>query len=137
LFLNKINVRILSNHFLFTAIISCGSCATTNKINALKPEADDAVPLVYENNPSFINLPISVKLKDRESNQYSFSRIDLWGQYHWGRWHWNESLETTNNNYIWKGEEKIKTILPFKSCKNTELAPKNGDEGSMILESLI
>jgi hypothetical protein len=33
----------------------------------LKPEPDDATPLVYESIPSYINLPISVKLKDIEN----------------------------------------------------------------------
>lgn len=48
-------------------IFSLSSCSTTNKIAALKPEPDDASPLVYENISSFINLPISVKLKDVEN----------------------------------------------------------------------
>jgi Domain of unknown function (DUF4403) len=43
------------------------SCSTTQKIAALKPEPDDASPLVYENTTSFIDLPISVKLKDVEN----------------------------------------------------------------------
>jgi hypothetical protein len=43
------------------------SCSTSNKIAALKPEPDDASPLVYETTASFINLPISVKLKDIEN----------------------------------------------------------------------
>lgn len=51
--------------FLIVFLIS--SCSTSNKIAALKPEPDDASPLVYETTPSFINLPISVKLKDVES----------------------------------------------------------------------
>lgn len=50
---------------LLTALIT--SCSTTDKIATLKPEPDDASPLVYENTPSFINLPISVKLKDIEN----------------------------------------------------------------------
>ena len=33
----------------------------------MKPEPDDATPLVYESIPSYINLPISVKLKDIEN----------------------------------------------------------------------
>ena len=43
------------------------SCSTSQKIATLKPEPDDASPLIYDNNPSFINLPITVKLKDIES----------------------------------------------------------------------
>ena len=49
-----------------TAILFFG-CSSTQKIDALKPEPDDAVPLVYENSPSFINLPVTIKLKDIEN----------------------------------------------------------------------
>ncbi len=58
---------------LFTLItIIVTSCSSTNKINALKPEPDDASPIVYENNPSFINLPINIKLKDIENGTNSY-----------------------------------------------------------------
>ncbi|MGA9637988.1 DUF4403 family protein [Flavobacterium sp.] len=53
--------------FIVTSILIV-SCSTTNKINALKPEPDDASPIVYENTPSFINMPINVKLKDIENS---------------------------------------------------------------------
>jgi len=50
---------------LFTLVtVSCAS--TSQKIAALKPEPDDAVPLTYSNTPSYINLPVSIKLKDIE-----------------------------------------------------------------------
>ena len=52
---------------LLGSILFVSSCATTNKIDALKPEPDDATPLVYENTASYINMPISVKLKDIEN----------------------------------------------------------------------
>jgi hypothetical protein len=43
------------------------SCSPSQKINSLKPEADEASPLVYENTTSFITLPITVKIKDIEN----------------------------------------------------------------------
>jgi len=53
---------------LFIAFISLFSgCSSTQKIAALKPEPDDASPLIYDNAPSFINLPIKIKLKDIEN----------------------------------------------------------------------
>ena len=53
---------------LFALLISIAtSCSSTQKINTLRPEPDDASPLLYENVPSFINLPISIKLKDIEN----------------------------------------------------------------------
>lgn len=42
-------------------------CSTTQKITALKPEPDDAKPLVYETTTSFIKIPILIKLKDIEN----------------------------------------------------------------------
>jgi hypothetical protein len=55
------------NLLILFSIICTTSCSTTNKIATLKPEPDDATPLVYESIPSYINLPISVKLKDIEN----------------------------------------------------------------------
>ncbi len=52
---------------VFQIIFLLSSCSTSNKIAALKPEPDNASPLIYDNTPSFINLPISVKLKDVEN----------------------------------------------------------------------
>jgi hypothetical protein len=52
--------------FAFTFMLFL-SCSPSQKITSLKPEPDDASPLVYENTPSFITLPITVKLKDIEN----------------------------------------------------------------------
>jgi len=54
--------------FLFLLIVVVlSSCSSVKKIEAIKPEPDDASPLVYDNTPSFISLPISIKLKDVEN----------------------------------------------------------------------
>lgn len=42
------------------------SCSTIKKIEAIKPEPDDAQPLIYDNTSSFISLPVSIQLKDIE-----------------------------------------------------------------------
>jgi hypothetical protein len=52
--------------FIFILLI-LSSCSTTSKIEALKPEADNAAPLEYERSPSYINLPIALKIKDLEN----------------------------------------------------------------------
>lgn len=60
---------MVSNKFVFIAIMAVAflsSCATTQKIAALKPEADDATPLIYDSTPSFVNLPISLKISEIE-----------------------------------------------------------------------
>jgi len=90
------------------------SCSTSNKIAALKPEPDNASPLVYETTPSFINLPISVKLKDVE-NQTNTLLNDLIYE--------DNIIEDDDIEMkIWKlapisisnENGKIKTILPLK-----------------------
>ncbi|WP_158727807.1 MULTISPECIES: DUF4403 family protein [unclassified Flavobacterium] len=111
--------------FVFVAIISCGSCATTNKINALKPEPDDAVPLVYENLPSYINLPISVKLKDIENQT---------NQVLTGLIYEDNTIEDDDIEMkVWKQApititsekgEKIKTILPLKAIIKYRIGTK-------------
>lgn len=47
--------------FVYTLLIGCSS---TKKIEALKPEPDDAAPLVYDAAPSYISLPISLKVSE-------------------------------------------------------------------------
>lgn len=110
------------------SILFVSSCATTNKIDALKPEADDATPLIYENIPSYINMPISVKLKDIENQTnavlsgliYEDNNID------------DDDIEmkvwklapiTIKNDAGEKGE-KIKTILPLKAIVKYRIGTK-------------
>jgi hypothetical protein len=56
---------------IFASILFC-SCSTSQKITSLLPEPDNASPLVYENTPSFITLPITVKLQDIENQTNLF-----------------------------------------------------------------
>lgn len=58
------NLRIFIFLFLSTLLLSCSA---SKKIATLKPEPDDAAPLVYENNYSYINMPVNIGLKDVES----------------------------------------------------------------------
>ncbi|WP_338408064.1 DUF4403 family protein [uncultured Flavobacterium sp.] len=100
---------------LVLLLVVFSSCSTSNKINALKPEPDDANPLVYENAPSFINLPISIKLKDveRQTNLFLSGLIFE-----------DDNIEDDKIEMkIWKlapisitnENGKIKTILPLKA----------------------
>jgi hypothetical protein len=57
----------LKTSIAFLLLLLVFSCTSSQKIATLKPEPDDASPLVFETTPSFINLPISVKLKDVEN----------------------------------------------------------------------
>ena len=93
-------------------------CSTSQKLATLKPEPDDAVPLVYENIPSFINLPISIKLKDIENQTNSLLNGLIYED--------NNIEDDDIEMKIWKlapitiendhenSQERIKTILPLK-----------------------
>jgi hypothetical protein len=99
---------------LFLILISIVGCSSTSKIAAMKPEPDDASPLVYENQYSFINMPIDIKLKDIENKTnalmngliYEDNNIDdddimlkVWKL---------SPISITNEN------GKLKTVLPLK-----------------------
>lgn len=100
------------------ALLFFASCSTTQKIAALKPEPDDASPLVYENTTSFIDLPVSVKLKDIENQTNKLLTGLIYED--------NDITDDDLEVKIWKlapitikndpeSMGKIKTILPLKA----------------------
>lgn len=111
---------------VLTVLIS--GCSTSQKIATLKPEPDDAVPLVYENIPSFINLPVSIKLKDIENQTntllngliYEDNNIeddDIEMKI------WKLAPITIENDHQNSGE-RIKTILPLKAIVKYRIGTK-------------
>jgi hypothetical protein len=101
---------------VFQITTSCSS--TSQKIEALRPEPDDAVPLTYTSIPSFINLPVSIKLKDIENqtntlmngliyedNIIEDDNIEIKV--------WKQAPITITNDRAKEGD-RIKTILPLK-----------------------
>lgn len=109
-------------------ILLISSCSTSNKIAALKPESDNADPLVYENTPSFINLPISVKIKDIENQTNALLN---------GLVYEDNNIEDDNIEMkIWKlapiiiesDKEstvgKLKTVLPLKAVVKYRIGTK-------------
>lgn len=99
-------------------LLITGCASTSQKIEALKPEPDDAVPLTYTNTPSFINLPVSIKLKDiqnktntllngliYEDNNIEDDNIEI------KVWKQAPITISSDNN---KESEKLKTVLPLK-----------------------
>jgi len=100
---------------LIFAAICLTACSATQKIAALKPEADDASPLLYDNATSFINLPIKIKLKDIENQT---------NKYLTGLIYEDNNMEDDDIEIkIWKlapiviqnQNGKIKTVLPLKA----------------------
>ncbi|KRD08064.1 hypothetical protein ASE21_15305 [Flavobacterium sp. Root901] len=104
---------------MFAVTAAFISCSTSQKLETLKPEPDDASPLVYDANPSFINLPITVKLNDIENQTNTLLN---------GLIYEDNNIEDDDIEIkIWKQapikiqndpsnpDKKIKTILPLKA----------------------
>jgi hypothetical protein len=121
-------LKYFSVLLVFSIVFFVSSCSTSNKIASLKPEPDDASPLVYETTPSFINLPISVKLKDIENQTNSILN---------GLIYEDNTIEDDNIEIkIWKlapvtiqndnesSGEKIKTVLPLKATIKYRIGTK-------------
>ena len=112
----------------FLIVFLLSSCSTSNKIAALKPEPDDASPLIYDNTPSFINLPISVKLKDVESQTNALLNGLIYDD--------NNIEDDDIEMKIWKlapitiendkerTSGKIKTVLPLKAVVKYRIGTK-------------
>lgn len=113
--LKSLSILIIS---LTTLALTTSCSSTSQKIEALKPEPDDAVPLTYTNTPSYINLPVSIKLKDIENqtntllngliyedNNIEDDNIEIKV--------WKQASITIVNDHGKEGE-KIKTVLPLK-----------------------
>jgi hypothetical protein len=109
-------LKTLSKIAFLLVLSLFSSCATTSKITALKPEPEDASPLVYENTPSFISIPIIVKLQDIENQTNKFMN---------GLIYEDNTIEDDDIEMkIWKLAPisienlngKIKTVLPLKAA---------------------
>ena len=113
---------------LILSVLLMSACSTSQKIATLKPEPDDASPLVYENSPSFINLPISIKLKDIENQTNTLLN---------GLIYEDNNIEDDNIEMkVWKlapitienslesADGKIKTVLPLKALIKYRIGTK-------------
>jgi hypothetical protein len=121
-------LKFFPNLLVFVVIFFISSCSTSNKIAALKPEPDDASPLIYDNTPSFINLPISVKLKDVESQTNALLNGLIYED--------NNIEDDGIEMKIWKlapisidndkesAVGKIKTVLPLKALVKYRIGTK-------------
>lgn len=114
--------------FAFLLLLLILGCSSSQKIATLKPEPDDASPLVFETIPSYINLPISVKLKDIENKTnelltgliYEDTNIEddniemkIW-----------KLAPITIENNSEKSNGNIKTVLPLKAIINYRIGTK-------------
>lgn len=101
--------------FFIITVALLSACSSTQKIEALRPEPDDATPLIYDNMPSFISLPVSIKIKDIENQTNKLMNGLIY-----------EDNKIDDDDYevkIWKQAPisienvggKIKTVLPLKA----------------------
>ena len=94
--------------------VQLSGCSSSKKIAAMRPEPDDATPLLYDVDPSFINLPVTIKLSDIESQTNKFLTGLIYED--------NKIEDDDIALKIWKQAPieittesgKIKTILPLK-----------------------
>lgn len=120
--------RHISSLLLIFVLMSFYGCSISQQINTLKPEADDATPIVYKNNPSFINLPISVKLKDIENKTNSILNGLIYEDHNIEDDDveikiWKLAPITIRTNNADSGE-KIETILPLKAVVKYRIGTK-------------
>lgn len=121
-------MKYFSIFSLFIVLTLLSGCSASQKLETLKPEPDDASPLVYDANPSFINLPITVKLTDIENQTNSILN---------GLIYEDHNIEDDDIEMkIWKQapikiqndpanpDKKIKTILPLKATIRYRIGTK-------------
>ena len=110
--------KLLAKSLTLLSGIAIFGCSSTSQIAALKPEPDDASPIVYENSTSFISLPIKIKLKDIENQTNKLLN---------GLIYEDKDIEDDDIEMkVWKvgaikisnEKGKIKTILPLKITVN-------------------
>ncbi|MBL0735598.1 DUF4403 family protein [Flavobacterium sp. GN10] len=112
-------MKLTSIISIFSALAVLTSCSSTSKLETLKPEPDDASPLVYDSSPSFINLPITIKLKDIENQTNTLLNGLIYED--------NNIEDDDIEMKIWKQapvkiqndpsnpDKRIRTILPLKA----------------------
>ena len=106
--------KIIASIVFLILISAVISCSTTGKITAMKPEPDDALPLVYENVYSYINMPVLIKLKDIENKTNNLLSGLIYED--------NDLEDDDIEMKVWKlspisitnSEGKIQTVLPLK-----------------------
>ncbi len=107
-------IKIVASIFILSLFIIFTSCSSAGKITAMKPEPDDASPLVYENSYSYVNIPVTIKLKDIENK----TNVLMTGMIYEDKNIEDDDIEMT----VWKQAPisitnkngKIKTVLPLK-----------------------
>lgn len=110
--------KFIAKFAVTLSLLAFFGCSTTSQIAALKPEPNDASPIVYENSTSFISLPIEIKLKDIENQTNKLLNGLIYED--------NDIEDDDITMKVWKlgaikisnEKGKIKTVLPLKITVN-------------------
>lgn len=97
---------------LFSALLN--GCATTQKIEALKPLPSNDAPMVYKTKTSFVNMPLEISLKEIESQLNKTLNGQIYDD--------SNLADDKTEMKIWKTAPiklvekngKIQTIMPLK-----------------------
>lgn len=101
---------------LSLSILLFQGCATTaSKIEAMRPEPDDATPLLYETEASFIDLPVQLKLRDIQNQTNKFLNGLIYEDKDFKGDDLAVSIWKTAPISITNENGKIKTVFPMKA----------------------
>ncbi len=100
---------------IFISFFLLISCSSTSKINALKPEPEDASPLIYDNKPSFISLPVALKIKDIENQTNKFLTGIIYEDNNIQDDDYTIKISKQAPIVIENENGKMKTVLPLKA----------------------
>ncbi|WP_298155913.1 DUF4403 family protein [Flavobacterium sp.] len=99
-------------------LILLSGCGSTKKIETLRPEPDDATPLIYDNESSFIDLPVTIKLKDIETQANKTLTGLIYEDNNIEDDDYTVKIWKTGNITLENQGGKIKTVLPLKATVN-------------------
>lgn len=100
--------------FLIISVFFLAGCSAVGKIDALKPEPEDASPLIYDNKPSFISLPVALKIKDIENQTNKFLIGTIYEDNNIEDDDYTIKIVKQAPIVIENENGKIKTVLPLK-----------------------
>ncbi|AWI25405.1 DUF4403 family protein [Flavobacterium pallidum] len=99
-------------------LILLSGCASTKKIETMRPEPDDATPLIYDNETSFIDLPVTIKLKDIENQTNKTLTGLIYEDNNIDDDDYTVKVWKTGNITLQNVNGKIQTVLPLKASVN-------------------
>ncbi|NMH27115.1 DUF4403 family protein [Flavobacterium silvaticum] len=90
-------------------------CSSTKKIEAMRPEPDTAAPLLYDATPSFIDLPVQLKLADIETQTNKYLNGLIYEDKNVKDDDIAMSIWKTGPVQITNEKGRIKTVFPMKA----------------------